>query len=440
VWGRRAPLELTLTLRGTQAWARSGVAALGLAAVVGSTTLIAVDAASGRSRLVDDGHALPHGAYGPLAGLGSTLYVPRFLVLLVAMSAGYAALVWANALSARAAVAAIVALNTIVFLAPPISSDVFSYLDYARLGALHGVNPYAYSPAAVPGDPAYHFMGAMWRHFPSAYGPLFTLGSYPAALLGLVGGVWFLKGVAALSSLALVAVVAACARRLGRDPVRAALLVGANPFVLVWGVAAGHNDLLMLALAMLGTWLVVSGRQASGAGAAVAAAAVKASAIVVLPFMLVASRPRGRAIAGAAVSAAAVAAVAVAAFGTHAAGFAEVLRRQQDLFSSNAFSELVARLFGAPAVPPAGQTLLHLLLLAAVVYLLVRVWRGADWISGAGWALLATALTATWLLAWYTIWALPFAVLGRDRRLLAAVLTVQALFLFHRLSPVFIRW
>jgi hypothetical protein len=56
-----------------------------------------------------------------------------------------------------------------------------------------------------------------------------------------------------------------------------------------------------------------------------------------------------------------------------------------------------------------------------------------DWISGAGWALLVVAASGGTLHAWYTIWPLPFAALSRDRRLLAATLFLQAIFVAHLL-------
>ena len=78
-------------------------------------------------------------------------------------------------------------------LIPPLlSHDVYSYVDYARLGALHGIDPYVHGPAAAPADPAFAA-----RHLappPSAYGPLFTLASYPLAWLAPSSAVWVLKG------------------------------------------------------------------------------------------------------------------------------------------------------------------------------------------------------------------------------------------------------
>ena len=60
------------------------------------------------------------------------------------------------------------------------------------------------------------------------------------------------KGIAALSSLAIVALVWNGARLRGVDQVKAAALVGLNPLIVVYGVGGGHNDLLMLAPAVAG--------------------------------------------------------------------------------------------------------------------------------------------------------------------------------------------
>jgi hypothetical protein len=102
----------------------------------------------------------------------------------------------------------------------------------------------------------------------------------------------------------------------------------------------------------------------------------------------------------------------------------------------NAVPSEIARLFGQARLTSLDRTVMHVLLVAALVYLLVRVWRGADWVVAAGWGLLATAVATTWMLSWYTLWALPFAALTRDRRLLVAVLAIQVLYIAHRLGPL----
>jgi hypothetical protein len=126
---------------------------------------------------------------------------------------------------------------------------------------------------------------------------------------------------------------------------------------------------------------------------------------------------------------------ALLAFGGHAAGFVHVLSRQQALTTPNSFPSEVWRLFGSVTVGAGGRLALHLALGAVLIYLLVRVWRGADWLSGAGWAMLAAALLTTWMLVWYSLWALPLAAVARDRRLMVATLVVQFLYMVHRLPP-----
>src|SRR5262249_59156631 len=60
-------------------------------------------------------------------------------------------------------------------------------------------------------------------HFPSAYGPIFTLLTYPLSPLGVPAAFWILKVVAAICSLGIVALVWKIAQRLGREPLDAAL-------------------------------------------------------------------------------------------------------------------------------------------------------------------------------------------------------------------------
>jgi hypothetical protein len=49
---------------------------------------------------------------------------------------------------------------------------------------------------------------------------------------------------------------------------------------------------------------------------------------------------------------------------------------------------------------------------AAMIFLLVRTYRGGDWLENAGWATCAVIVTTTWFLPWYLIWFLPLAALA----------------------------
>ena len=165
-----------------------------------------------------------------------------------------------------------------------LSHDVYSYLDYARLGVVHGLNPYIDPPAAAPADPA--FAQVTWPDTTSAYGPLFTMLTYPLAWLPVGPAIAVLKGVAAASVLGLAAIVARLAPMRGVDPLRAATFVALNPLVLVHVVGGAHNDGLAMLPAMCGVAAVLTARPASAGISLVAAAAVKASTLFVAPFAL----------------------------------------------------------------------------------------------------------------------------------------------------------
>ena len=108
----------------------------------------------------------------------------------------------------------IVAANVVLLLGPPLlSQDVFGYLAFARLGVLHGLDPYTHVAAEAPTDAVFPFIG--WPFQNSPYGPLFTLGTYPLAPLGLAGGLWALKAVAVACELGAVALTARAATRWG---------------------------------------------------------------------------------------------------------------------------------------------------------------------------------------------------------------------------------
>ena len=201
---------------------------------------------------------------GPTGSLGGPLF---YAGLWLALALWGAVVIRARGLSPRTAIAAVVAVHIVFLLAPPLlSQDVFSYIAYARLGVEHDLNPYEHAPDAVPGDAVYPYAGS--KTATSAYGPLFTLVTYPLAGLGVPTAYWILKVLAALASLALVAVVWRTAEQLGRDPVAPALFVGMNPLTLVHVVGGAHNEAYVVLLTMVGVLAWASGREAA-AGACV---------------------------------------------------------------------------------------------------------------------------------------------------------------------------
>ena len=337
----------------------------------------------------------------------------------------------------RWAIGLVALLNLIVFVGPIlISTDVFSYLAYARMGVVHGINPYTHGPVAIVGDPVFHYVGHNWLRVDTAYGPIYTLLSYPLGLLGLVGGLWGMKVYALLASAATLSLTWHVARLRGHDRVFALLAVGANPLYVIYGLGGAHNDLIMLALMMAAVAFTLSDRDAAAGAAIVVGALVKATVAALLPFMILARR-RSAAVYGALVALLLCALAGYLAFGIHGIDVVSALNRDSAFVSTDSFPNELAHLFGKPGVFPVDHDLLKAALVLIVAHLLWRTYRGYDWVAASGWALLAISVTSTWLLAWYILWPLPLAVVTRDRRLLVATLFVQALFIAHQTSPLF---
>ncbi|HEV2997529.1 MAG TPA: glycosyltransferase 87 family protein [Solirubrobacteraceae bacterium] len=421
---------------------------------------IVLDGAVGHSPLIPKSPDISAWLRG--TGIGERLGYRVFLIALIAFSGAYAgilALVGRAAkgrgsadggqgsatthIPVRWAIGLVGALQVIVFLGPIlISTDVFSYIAYARMGVVHGVNPYTHGPRAILGDPVYRYVGNDWKHVATAYGPLYTLLSYPLAPLGVVGAVWGMKLYALLTGAGTLLLTWRGAARRGLDPVFALLAVGANPLWVIYGLGGAHNDLIMTFLMMGAVSFALVERDIEAGATVMAGTLVKATAAALLPFMVLARLRMGgvggvRGLALGIVGALALATLAaLAAFGVHGIDIVAALNRDAAFVSTDSFPTEVAHLFGKPGVFPVDHALLKLGLGMVVVYLLACTWRGYDWVAASGWTLLAITVTSSWLLAWYTLWPLPLAAIVRDRRLLCAILAVQVLFVVHQISPL----
>jgi hypothetical protein len=416
-------------------WRPALVSLLGLLLVL-ATAEIVLDGAAGRSPLIPKSPPIA----GWLEGIGERLGYRIFLIAILAFAASYGAMLLLArrpAISKRWAIVLIGVLHAIVFAGPIlISTDVFSYIAYARMGVEHGLNPYLHGPVAISRDPIFQYVGHDWRHVETAYGPLYSLLSYPFAPLGVRGALWGMKILAQLASIGTLALTWRCARARQLDPVWAILAVGANPLYVIYGLGGAHNDLLMLLLMVTAVSLTLARRDAAAGAVVVAGALVKATMAALLPFMIL-SRRRLAPILGAIGALVAGALVAWIAFGVHGIDIVAALNRDAAFVSTDSFATEIAHLFGKPGVFPIDHELLKAALVVIALHLMWRTWRGYDWIAASGWTLLAISVTSTWLLAWYILWPLPLAVLTRDRRLVVATLTVQALFLLHQTSPLF---
>jgi hypothetical protein len=409
-----------------QAVPASRLAHAGLTVFLLASGWLALNSARGRYLAQLPGGAFPRWVYGPLralaiephgigaASLSATL-VAMFLAYLLVLS-------FAHGLSLRLAWTAIVLANLLFCLTPLfLSSDSFGYLSYARLGVVHGLNPYLHPPVAAPHDVILRFV--YWRNATTPYGPLFTLLTYPLALLSPAVALWTLRCLATVASVALAWVVSRAAAGRGQDPVRAAVLVGLNPVLLFFAVFGSHNDLEATLLVALGVLLAVRRMQARSAAAFVAAAAIKLTAGLALPFVLLGARHRWPMLRATVIAATIAVIGTLALFGPHVLD--QLRRISSDASYNIAYTgpDRLAALLGTTITPS-----LRAVCLAAVGVVVViglwRVARGGDWINAAGWATLALMLALASAGPWYLVWVLPFAALARGRGLRLATVAL----------------
>lgn len=172
--------------------------------------------------------------------------------------------------------------------AAPFGRDLWAYAAQGHLTGT-GLDPYSHGPIAAPGIFTDQ-MSRLWVGSPPPYGPLWLRVSQLAA--------WTSHGHPEVAALLLrlpeFAALFVCvwalrvlAERLDGRLTPALWLGLASPLTIVLGVGGGHNDLLMIALALAGLALATRpGLAALAAGAALAGVAimVKSPAAIVVAF------------------------------------------------------------------------------------------------------------------------------------------------------------
>ena len=143
---------------------RDPVGTLAVAGLFAGGLLIALSAASTDALLPLSVRPIPTWLAGPFGGAGINLGGVGVMVTLGAMFLFYVIAVRrSERLSPRTVLMCVAALEALMLLAPPLlSTDVFSYGAYGRMGALYGANPYLHGPYAISLDPFYPLIGAKW--------------------------------------------------------------------------------------------------------------------------------------------------------------------------------------------------------------------------------------------------------------------------------------
>ncbi len=192
-------------------------------------------------------------------------------------------------------VAAILGLTLVLSPSLP-SDDIFSYILYGRISAVHHANPLITTPATFTSDPFLPLV--FWRNTRSVYGPVWLLLSGGLSLLAQALGGSLAVYVALFKLLGLLAHLANALlvwRILGRLAPRrqlsGTLFYAWNPLCLLEFCASGHNDAVMLTLLLLGVYCLLRGSLAWEVAALVAfglSVATKYAPLILLPSLFVA--------------------------------------------------------------------------------------------------------------------------------------------------------
>ncbi len=169
------------------------------------------------------------------------------------------------------------------------SDDVFSYILYGRISALHHANPLIATPSDFPRDP---FLSLVyWQTTRSVYGPVWLgLSDVVARLAEALGGglaayVALFKLVGLASHLANVALVWAILGRIAPERrLAGTLFYGWSPLCLLEFGASAHNDAVMLFFLLLGVYALTRGWEAAGLALIGLSIATKVTPVALLPL------------------------------------------------------------------------------------------------------------------------------------------------------------
>jgi alpha-1,6-mannosyltransferase len=375
----------------------------------------------------------------------STFAVIGFLVLLRAAFRGGVGL-------APAALLVVGAHALLLELPLLFSRDVYSYAYYGRIAGVYGGNPYVQTPLDYPTDALWRFVGPIWVNTRAVYGPAWS---------ALSGGLstWFAarpsSQVEAYRMLALLASLTTCAlivwtvRRLWPERTAFALVAfGANPVVVYYSVASGHNDVLVALTIAAAFACVVSHREMPAVALLTVGALIKATAglpLILLLVWCIARRPPEQRWRPAITHVGLAVAISLA-FSLPFFQLQDPTLGMLDLaghsgwLSPAAVGSHVVDILTFHTLGWVVRVVIGIVLLRWIWRLSVAVWRrttGTD-VAGApvmspreqaatwGWVLMLLMLLGPVLMPWYVTWALPLAwVLPRAAR--TTLLAVSAI-------------
>lgn len=340
------------------------------------------------------------------------------------------------------------------------TSDIFSYVMYGRLAAVHQANPFVVTPSHFPDDPVYHLV--FWKDTVSVYGPVWIDISYLVmrAVQGSVAlEIGAFKVLALAFHLANSLLVWHILNRLRpRDRLVGTVAFAWNPLLLIEFPVNGHNDGAMLFFMLLATLCLVRGQQKRAVVLLTAAILTKWIAIFLVPLFVLACMRSSLSLKARVIRLGSLLAVCLlTAVGLYAPYWAG-LPTLTAMFDSaaverviNTFAELltkpvsdIAREAGAFDPNKVSEYALKALFgLAFVLAWMRELWRSRNGDDGNDLVLSSLrtifaylAIACTWFWPWYVAWLMPFASIDlRSKWAKATLLFTFTASFFYSLWP-----
>lgn len=175
---------------------------------------------------------------------------------------------------------------TLVWLYPITANDLFRYVLRGRIWAIYGESPMLTPPNAFPDDPYIAFAGE-FGDWVSGYGPLWEILVQAPLRLGAVD---MAPGAVSLKLMVMIFYLI-CAVLIGwfiipekSSSLAAMTFFAWNPLILMQGPGNGHNDMVFMALMVLGIVLWQRNWWWAAAVALSLSVLAKASALLIIPL------------------------------------------------------------------------------------------------------------------------------------------------------------
>jgi hypothetical protein len=139
------------------------------------------------------------------------------------------------------------------------SYDIFNYIFDAKIFTFYHQNPYLHKALDFPHDPMLGFM--RWTHRTYPYGPIWLGITIPLSYIGLhifLLTFFIFKLLAAGSFVGTVYLIEKIAEKTGsKNSLVPVVFFACNPLVLIETLVSGHNDIVMLFLALVSFYFLM---------------------------------------------------------------------------------------------------------------------------------------------------------------------------------------